>query len=198
MLRLPRSLRSAFKEPFGPVYTDAESLLDAFVDGDRDDVDDTRAPLVAVGDVVTAHLVRAGRPPDVAVVDGRTERETVSPATEEALESLPTGTEVDNPAGELTEALLRALREALATVDTETGVIDVDGEEDLATLPAVVAAPDGAGIVYGQPGEGMVLVRVTPETRREMVELLGRFEGDVDAALALLGGDPARRRDETR
>jgi uncharacterized protein (UPF0218 family) len=198
MLRLPRSLRSAFKEPFGPVYTDAESLLDAFVDGDRDDVDDTRAPLVAVGDVVTAHLVRAGRPPDVAVVDGRTEREAVSPATEEALESLPTGTEVDNPAGELTEALLRALREALATVDTETGVIDVDGEEDLATLPAVVAAPDGAGIVYGQPGEGMVLVRVTPETRREMVELLGRFEGDVDAALALLGGDPARRRDETR
>jgi uncharacterized protein (UPF0218 family) len=67
-------------------------------------------------------------------------------------------------------------------------VLDVDGEEDLATLPAVVAAPDGASVVYGQPDEGMVLVEVTPETRAEMRELLGRFEGDVDAALAVLDG----------
>jgi hypothetical protein len=196
MLRLPRSLRSEFKQPFGPVYADAESLLDAFDDNGDNGDDGDGTPLVAVGDVVTAHLVRAGRIPDVAVIDGRTEREAVSPATEEALESLPPGTEVVNPAGELTEALLRALREALVAADTR--VVDVDGEEDLATLPAVVAAPDGAGVVYGQPGEGMVLVRVTPETRQEMVALLGRFEGDADAALALLDGEPENRRGEAR
>jgi hypothetical protein len=174
MLRLPRSLRSAFKEPFGTVYTDADSLLDA-----------AGRPVIAVGDVVTAHLLRAGTTPDVAVVDGRTKREAVSAETASALEALPDGTTVTNPAGELSEALLRALRDAVDAA--EPRVLDVDGEEDLATLPAVVVAPDGASVVYGQPDEGMVLVDVAPETRAEMVELLTRFEGDADAALSLLG-----------
>ena len=174
MLRLPRSLRSAFKDPFGPVFTDADSLLDA-----------ADPPVIAVGDVVTAHLVRAGRTPDVAVVDGRTKREAVSEETASALDALPEGTTVTNPAGELSAALLRSLREAVDA--DEPRVIDVDGEEDLATLPVVVCAPDGASVVYGQPDEGMVLVRVTPETRAEMVELVTRFEGDADAALSLLG-----------
>ena len=172
-IRLPDSLRSAFKEPFGPVYTDAEELLDA-VDG----------PLVAVGDVVTAHLLRAGRTPDVSVIDGRTKRETVSESTAAALDSLPAGDGVRNPAAELTEELLLALREALTA--TEPRVVDVDGEEDLATLPAVVMAELGTSVVYGQPDEGMVLVDVTPEAKAEMRDLLGRFEGDVDDALALL------------
>ena len=176
MLRLPAALRGEFKEPFGPVYTDADELL-----ADADD-----GPVIAVGDVVAAHLLRAGRTPDVAVVDGRTKREKVDTETAAALESLPAGRGVENPAAELTEALLRALREAIDA--GEKRVLDVDGEEDLATLPAVVAAPDGASVVYGQPDEGMVLVEVTPETRGEMRELLGRFEGDVDAALAVLDG----------
>jgi hypothetical protein len=174
MLRLPRSLRSAFKEPFGTVYTDAEGLLDA-----------AGRPVIAVGDVVTAHLVRAGTTPDVAVVDGRTKRAVVSEETASALGALPEGRTVTNPAGELSAALLRSLREAVDA--DEPRVVDVDGEEDLATLPAVVCAPDGASVVYGQPDEGMVLVGVTPETRAEMVELLTRFEGDADAALSLLG-----------
>jgi uncharacterized protein (UPF0218 family) len=176
MIRLPQSLRSAFKEPFGPVYTDARTLLEA-----------TDGPVIAVGDVVAAHLVRAGRTPDVAVIDGRTKREAVSTDTEATLESLPDGEQVKNPAGELTEALLRAL---VAAIDAdEPRVLDVDGEEDLATLPAVVAAADGTGVVYGQPDEGMVLVQVTPETRAEMIGLLERFEGDVEVALSLLADD---------
>jgi hypothetical protein len=173
MLRLPESLRGAFKEPFGPVYTDVDALL-ADVDG----------PLVAVGDVVTAHLLRAGRMPDVSVVDGRTKRSAVSDATAAALEALPPGTEVENPAAELSESLLVALRDALAA--SEPQVVDVDGEEDLATLPVVVAADPGTSVVYGQPDEGMVLVRVTPETRAELRGLLERFDGDVEGALALL------------
>jgi hypothetical protein len=64
--------------------------------------------------------------------------------------------------------------------------IDVDGEEDLATLPAILATPVGGSVVYGQPDEGMVLVAVTPAARREARSLLGRMDGDPEAALALL------------
>jgi len=76
MLTLPDSLRDAFKEPLGPVTTDAEELLAAAAEtrGERVERD---APIVAVGDVVTYHLREAGHVPGVALVDGKTEREAV-------------------------------------------------------------------------------------------------------------------------
>ena len=187
MLRLPDSLRDAFKTPFGPVYTDTDELLVA--------VDETAAtasgtdgedpPLIAVGDVVTHHLLKAGRQPDVAVIDGKTEREAVDEAVAATLAD-PDGStrRVGNPPAELTEALLIALREAIVAPEPVT--ITVDGEEDLVTLPALVAAPHGSSVVYGQPGEGMVLVAVTESQSDEARQLLDDFDGDTDAALQLL------------
>jgi uncharacterized protein (UPF0218 family) len=164
VLSLPESLRGAFKNPLGPVYTDAETLLSA-VDG----------PVVAVGDVVTYHLLEAETTPAVAVVDERTEREAVDDAVREAV-VVDDPVRVDNPAGTLTADLLTALREAVAAGDGRT--LHVDGEEDLATLPAVALAPDGAAVVYGQPGEGMVAVTVDPETRAKVRDLLSQMDGD--------------------
>ncbi|MFB6121862.1 MAG: GTP-dependent dephospho-CoA kinase family protein [Haloferacaceae archaeon] len=171
MLRLPEDLRGAFKEPLGPVFTDTDELLAA-----------AGTPLVAVGDVVTYHLRLADRTPDVALVDGRTERQAVSAEIVRVLGS--PHVEVENAPGTLSDELLAALRDAIDADEPTT--IHVDGEEDLATVPAVVAAPDGASVVYGQPGEGMVHVAVTAETRAVARDLLTRMDGDVDAALATL------------
>ena len=174
MLELPDDLRGAFKDPLGPVFTDADALLAA---------DDAGTPLVAVGDVVTAHLRDAGHPPDVAVIDGKTERHAVD---ESISRSLPDpDVEVSNPAATISRALLDALVTALDRDDSTT--IGVDGEEDLAALPAILATPLGGCVVYGQPGEGMVLVPVTDESRALARDLLSRMTGDTDAAFALLG-----------
>lgn len=125
MLTLPTALRAAFKEPFGPVYAEADDLL---ADASSEDAD---APLVAVGDVVTFHLRRAGRPPDVAVVDGKTKREAVG---EEIRRAVETGrlVEVENEPGTVSVALVEALVAALDDPDPTT--LLVEGEEDLATL----------------------------------------------------------------
>ena len=185
IVTLPDSLRDAFKEPMGPVTTDADALLAAATES-REEHDAPDAPIVAVGDVVTYHLREAGRVPDVALVDGKTEREAVGTEVSDALAA---GEErrvrVENPAATLTVALLEALVDALADPDPVT--IEVDGEEDLAALPAILAAPDGASVVYGQPGEGMVRVAVTPESRREARELFEGLDGDVAAAVDVLG-----------
>jgi hypothetical protein len=93
---------------------------------------------------------------------------------------------VENPAGTLTTELLVALSDAVAA--SEPSVLHVAGEEDLATLPALVLAPDSASVVYGQPDEGMVAVD-PEETRSEARELLGRMDGDTERALAILDGD---------
>jgi hypothetical protein len=186
MLSLPSDLRESFKEPLGPVYTDAEALL---ADADR--------PVIAVGDVVAYHLREAGFRPAAAVIDGRTEREAVDEEIRETLSDPDNRRDVANAPGTLGEPLLTALADAvgdLATgadsaVDPDPVTIVVDGEEDLATLPAVLVAPIGATVVYGQPGEGMVRVAVTSDAKAEMRSLLERMDGDVAAALAVLGVD---------
>ena len=175
VVTLPASLRAAFKEPLGPVFEDADALL-AGAD----------TPVVAVGDVVTAHLRRVGHVPRVTLVDGKTERETVSDATAAALSPEDERVAVSNPAATLTRELLVELRAAVAAA--EPTVLHVDGEEDLATLPALVCAPDGWRVVYGQPGEGMVRVTVDDETRAEARDLLERMDGDPATALSLLDG----------
>ncbi|WP_338729981.1 GTP-dependent dephospho-CoA kinase family protein [Haladaptatus sp. DJG-WS-42] len=176
VLTLPDDLRSAFKDPLGPLFTDAEMLLD-----------EAGTPLIAVGDIVTYHLTQAGVIPDVAVIDGKTKRTAVDAAITEAIGGYERSHEVTNPAATLSLDLLATLREAIDA--PETTVIVVEGEEDLATLPALVAAPEGASVVYGQPDEGMVLVTVTPEVRHRMISLLSQMTGDHDAAWAALGVD---------
>ncbi len=185
MLSLPPGLRGAFKRPFGPVYTDAAALLD-----------DAGRPVIAVGDVVSYHLRAAGHRPAVAVIDGRTEREAVDDGIREALSDPERRRDVANPPGTLSEPLLCALADVAAEfgggADAEGGgavTIVVDGEEDLATLPAVLVAPIGATVVYGQPGDGMVRVAVTADAKAEMRSLLERMDGDVAGALAALGVD---------
>jgi uncharacterized protein (UPF0218 family) len=175
VVTLPKSLRGAFKEPFGPVVSDAETLL-ADVDGQ----------LIAVGDIVTYHFLEAGYEPDVAVVDEHTKREVVTDEVREVV--VRPDVTVSNPAGSLVDALVRALADALGTDDPTT--VFVEGEEDLAVLPAVLLAPDGASVVYGQPDEGMVHVPVTAESKAEFRGLVERMDGDVDAFIAAV--DDAR------
>ncbi len=51
----------------------------------------------------------------------------------------------------------------------------VDGEEDMLALPLFVMAPIGAFVLYGQPLEGLVLVRITAAKRKEAKDLMDRI-----------------------
>lgn len=164
--RLPTDLRDALKEPLGPVVEEVDTLLAA-----------GHGPIVAIGDIVTFHLLEAGVSPAVAVVDGRTERSAVDASIRDAL-PLDVEATIPNDAGTLSAELLTALTAALTSDDDQ--VLVVDGEEDLAALPAIVAAPDDALVVYGQPGAGMVKVVVDADTRARARALLDQFETTED------------------
>jgi uncharacterized protein (UPF0218 family) len=158
MLTLPEEHRKLFQEPFGDLYRNISEIL----------------PLLAghvvysVGDVVTRNLQRNGIAPDVAIIDGFTMRAPCS--------SQPSLTgsciRVKNPAGTLTDDLIDAVDKAIACPPV---TIIVDGEEDLAVIPVVIAAPHGALVLYGQPHKGVVLRRVTPEAKIMARQLLERF-----------------------
>lgn len=177
VVELPRDLRSELKEPLGPIFTDAGELLA-----------EATTPLVAVGDVVTYHLLEAGYTPAVALVDERTERSAVDDEIARTIaeyDGFDRTVSVSNPAATLTADLLEVLRSAIVAAE-ETTLIEVDGEEDLAALPAILVVPEGGCVVYGQPGEGMVLATVDGTLTEQVDDLLSRMDGDVERLRTIL------------
>ena len=54
---------------------------------------------------------------------------------------------------------------------TDTLII-VNGEEDLFTLPAILYAPVGTSVLYGQPDEGLVVVSVNNSLKTKVRNIL--------------------------
>jgi len=84
------------------------------------------------------------------------------------------GVKVTNPPGHITNELVNAVKEAYLGIikDGKQRIIEVDGEEDLAGVPAVLLAPLGSLVLYGQPGEGVVVVEVTEERKETLLSIL--------------------------
>ena len=55
-------------------------------------------------------------------------------------------------------------------------MIEVDGEEDLATLACIHIFEVGGTVVYGQPDAGLVLVTITDEKKSEIADMLKEME----------------------
>jgi len=122
--------------------------------------------LIVVGDFSAKELGRIGIHADIYVVDGRVERKPSERFTDESAFRVFT----KNPAGTISADAANALKEAIHS--GKRTVVYVDGEEDLLTLPAIVLAPLGSMVVYGQPGVGVVAVDVTEDKKREICTIL--------------------------
>lgn len=173
LLSLPADSREKFKDPLGELYPDTNTFLE-HVEG----------PILAVGDIIAASLLECGWSPAVAVVDGRSHREPIDPATRETLADLSAHNRVENPSGTITRSLVEALLDAIEA--PLPAKVVVDGEEDLAVMAAVLAAPDGWVVAYGQPHEGVVSITVDETARDRIDDMLEYLEGDREAFRSLL------------
>lgn len=130
--------------------------------------------IVAIGDMTAFYLSKAAIVPDLAVVDNKTKR---MPVPDHVVKSLDHNNykkiDVKNPPATLTKELIDLIRLSLS--GDEKVKILVDGEEDLATLPAILYAPLGSVVVYGQPNEGSVLVDVNSEKKLQITEIMKRM-----------------------
>ena len=128
--------------------------------------------IIAVGDRVTQTLLDLSKPPQVAVVDLQERRKFVG---------MPEGLsqyriiETSNPAGIITARAWRDIKEAIQRAsEGERVVVLVDGEEDLLGFPAVICAPNCAVVLYGQPGQGIVVIHVDEKRKSDATSLLLR------------------------
>ncbi|MGV7225733.1 MAG: GTP-dependent dephospho-CoA kinase family protein [Nitrosopumilus sp.] len=126
--------------------------------------------IVTVGDRTTEKMIDFGLIPSLQIIDGQEKREKREPPKLENATELT----VDNPAAEITSQSISVIKKAF---DMKSPVrIFVNGEEDLLVLPVCIHAPENAVVMYGQPHEGLVIVKVSPEIRNKVQTLLDLME----------------------
>ena len=117
--------------------------------------------IISVGDALSEALLKQGIFPKVLIVDCKVMRKPTAPLITEGYETFP----LRNVAGTISDEAW-AVVESAVTRDSKVKIV-VEGEEDLLTLVAIISAPESAAVVYGQPCEGMVIVEVTSEKKKE-------------------------------
>jgi uncharacterized protein (UPF0218 family) len=162
---LTPNLRRKLKHPLGRFFPSVDVRGEEFL------ALVTRSLLVVtVGDRVTETLQETtGRSPDVFVVDGmerRAPREIPRVAHGSTLKA-------KNPAGRITRAARSAMKRAFA--GKKPVMVLIEGEEDLLTIPAVIEAPLGTVVFYGQPMEGVVAVEVDERSKARARDILRRM-----------------------
>ncbi len=166
-MKLPKGKKHLFKEPLGQLFEDFEELSNYLESKEY-------RKLITVGDCVTCSFLERGYEINKLIVDFKTKRSSITGGKENLIKNYEASSiKVDNPKGRITEELWNAIG-----CSEEPLKIYVDGEEDLATLPAVILSPRGTVVFYGQPNRGIVLVEVSDDNKREFEEYLNHFDGD--------------------
>ena len=126
--------------------------------------------IVTVGDRTTEKMIEFDLIPSLQIIDGKEKRAKREPP------KLANATEltVDNPAAEITPQSIDIIKKAF-TMQPPIRLC-VNGEEDLLVIPVCIYAPENAIILYGQPNEGLVIVKITSEIRNKTQKLLDLME----------------------
>lgn len=168
-LVLTENLRLKLKSPVG-----------VLIEGDVSSVMKRLLPLIqgkrviSVGDVVSKNLIDNDFLPELIIVDGRNLREDVS----DCIDCQETVT-VENPQSQITGELWVAIERLFKDKTKRFKKILVEGEEDLAVMPAVIHGDEDTVVLYGQPDRGVVIIEVTEDKKKEMSNYLNEMEGDL-------------------
>lgn len=176
ILRMPDVLDDEFKTPMGELFEGPEDDPEVALSAMLESIPEGSGLLVAVGDVTVKGLMDMGILPDIAFVDGQTKREALDSSLQVEAEKFSLRKSVQNPPGQLTPALLDAVRWSLE--QDESVLIEVEGEEDLAPMFVLATAPLGTVIVYGQPRQGVVMRILDMEAKHRSRNLLVHFEAE--------------------
>jgi GTP-dependent dephospho-CoA kinase len=152
------------KRPFGTLVADKDvtrQKISSILGGIKD--------VIAVGDATTERLISFGMTPQIAVIDGIEQRSK----SDKSIDYHAKEMSCTNPPGTISMEAVHVLQNALETPPPVR--VKVHGEEDLLALPLFSMAPEGSAVLYGQPLEGLVIVKITEQKQKQARDLIDRI-----------------------
>lgn len=174
-LLLPQALREELRKPIGTVILGTEDTLER-TGRDVAIYIETLTPtlVITVGDIVTKTVPLT---PNIAIVDNRSRRHML-----DYDETSNEGQVFVNKPGSIDQKLAHELHAQIRRqLEKKSNIrIRVEGEEDLLALPAILFAPLGSVVMYGQYDKGVVVTKVTEETKTRVKALIEQFENSTN------------------
>jgi len=154
MRRLPDSLREYLNTtPIGTLAKNTEELLSHITPMDT---------IISIGDRVSHTLLQAHAPVQMIIVDYIHKRQPIALEQQQVLQSFGDIIyRVENPPACISDELYSAIAISMEHLNTQKIRIDVDGEEDLASLVVISLAPSDVTVIYGVPDKGVLIVPIT-------------------------------------
>ena len=163
---LPKNLREFLKEPIGQLLNEKQ-LLELVKD---------EKYVISIGDQVTYTLLKNDIEPVFCIVDYKTRRGQCSEEVIELIKSFGNKVfVVENPAGYISDELWNIVQFAFENLEIGKIRIEVEGEEDLASLAAIHMAPPDVTIIYGLPNKGVLVVKPTDEIKKKVKEVIDKM-----------------------
>ena len=161
-LYLTKEVESMLKEPFGKLFEGPGDDHSIAITDAINFLEDFHSPIIGVGDVTVRALQNIDQNVSIGIIDEKTKRVKWEGYKEINQSLFDNIIQCTNPPGILTKSLFDCCKKAISNWvnKSQTTLIIVDGEEDLAPLFLHIVAPIKSAIIYGQPDKGVVL-RIT-------------------------------------
>ncbi|MFZ2206959.1 MAG: pantetheine-phosphate adenylyltransferase [Microgenomates group bacterium] len=174
---LPKSLRRVLRHPLGRIFSSFLQFPAKYTIVTPEVYEFGGCPMhISIGDVITGELQKTRITPIISIIDGKTQRKALNDAElknikkKDCLYAL-------NEKGMIQTSAIKTLNSLFDIGQHKaTKQLFIEGEEDLLTLPAILLAPLGSYVWYGQLGKGAVCVHVTEKKKEKVYNLLKRFE----------------------
>ena len=163
---LPDNLRDLLKEPIGQLV-DEKKLLKLLRN---------EKYIVSIGDSVTYTLLKHEIEPVFCIVDFKTRRGECPSEIKDMIKSFgKKSIVVQNPPATISDDLWNVIEMAYENLENGSLRIEIEGEEDLASLAAIYMAPSDVTIIYGLPDKGVLVVKPTSENKKFVKEILDKM-----------------------
>jgi GTP-dependent dephospho-CoA kinase len=132
--------------------------------------------IVTVGDKVTYTVLKHGFTPLLCIVDFILERKPYPSEMKTLIQGYGrVHLKIKNPPGTITDEIWDAIQTVYQHPQNTPVCIEVEGEEDLASLAAIYLAPRGVTVIYGLPNKGVVVVKATETHKQKVKEVLDKM-----------------------
>ena len=163
---LPDNLRHLLKEQMGQLVNEKQLI----------ELLKNKKNIVSIGDQVTFTILKHKIKPVFCVVDYKTRRGKCPKDVVDVIRSFgDKHITISNPAGVLSDELWDAIEDCFKNMGKTSCRIEVEGEEDLASLAAIFLAPSDVTVIYGLPDKGVLVVNPDSNNKKRVKEILDKM-----------------------